>query len=254
MRLTQRLTQRLLLASLLGGSVACTSQETKRCHAEMITAQEVVKGIESSSIQSVERALSAVDAALAACVRAERDHEVGQLRDARTELAAHKKRLEQHVSTKASAKLTPAELDALVAAGDPSCPRGQAYKHGDSGREVSCTGPQPIAMSYAQAKEFYAERGFKLKEHKAPPGFEAEYGSEKYVFRFGDKRANAAPVCLTIYPQPGMSWQEVVARMTGARMDRLQGKSSVETPRGAVPLRVDQGEDRLIVYLGRCEP
>jgi hypothetical protein len=218
----------------------------------MASAQATLKEIDSSSLQSVSLSLTAVNAALRACKAAERKSEAAELTKARDQLFAHKRRLEQHVSKKATARLTAAELEQLVNNGDPSCPKGQAYKHGESGKEVRCTGRQPIAMNYAQAKEFYADRGFKTKEIDSPPSLEAEFGSEKYVFYFDRKGSSRPPVCLTIYPRPGMSWHEAVARTTGARLDRMAGKNTVDTPRGTVSLRVVETLHKLIVHLGQC--
>ena len=220
----------------------------------MASAQATLKEIDSSSLHSVSASLTAVNAALRACKLAQRTTEVKELTKARDQLFAHKQRLEQHVSKKATAKLTEAELEELVKNGDPTCPKGQAYKHGDSGKEVRCTGLQPIAMNYEQAKEFYAERGFKIKEVDSPPTIEAEFGGEKYLFYFDRKGSSNPPVCLTIYPRPDMSWQEAVARTTGARLDRMTGKNAVDTPRGKVDLRVVETLHKLIVHLGRCSP
>lgn len=239
-----------LFAALCALACNSMSEETKRCHAQMMTAETMVKAIDSASIDSVSQSLSAVEAALSACVAAERPSEVEQLKKARDQIALHRQRLEQRVSKNVSVKLTPQELEELVKKGDPSCPRGQAYKHRDSGKEVRCTGLQPIAMSFGQAKAFYGDRGFKLKEAESPRTLEAEYGSEKYVFRFANE--DSPPECLTIYPRPGMSWEEAVARTTGARPDRMSGKTTVDTPRGSVNLRVVDTIHKLIVHLGRC--
>ena len=245
---------RWILIVLCAVSCSRTDDATDRCHAQMASAQATLKEIDSSSLQSVNVSLTAVNAALRSCTVAQREGEVSELRKARDQLFAHQQLLEHRVSKKATAKLTPDELERLVKNGDPSCPKGQAYKHGDSGKEVRCTGLQPIAMNYAQAKEFYTDRGFKLKDIATPPALEAEYGGEKYVFHFDRVDSLNPPVCLTLYPRPGMSWQEAVARTTGARPDRMQGKNTVDTPRGTVALRVVETLHKLIVHLGQCSP
>ena len=91
-----------------------------------------------------------------------------------------------------------------------------------------------------------------MKETQSPLTLEAEYGGEKYIFRFAS--AGSPPECLTIYPRPDMSWEEAVARTTGARPDRMEGKTTVDTPRGKVGLRVVETLHKLIVHLGRCSP
>ena len=241
----------LLLCLVVG---ACKKDEaTERCHAQMVTAKSVVKNIDSSSMDSVTRSLGAVESALAACKIAKRDLEVEQLETARDQIAKHKERLRRHISKKATAKLTREELEALVKNGDPSCPHGQAYKHRDSGQEVRCTGAQLITLNYATAKKFYSERGFKVTETETPPGIEAEYGSEKYIYEFDRKHSLRPPTCVVLYPPPGMSWQEAVTRTTGARPDQLTGKPTVDTPRGPVKLRVVETLHKLIVYLGQCK-
>jgi hypothetical protein len=231
----------------------CKKDEaTERCHAQMVTAKSIVKDIDSSSMQSVNLSLGAVDSALAACRIAKRDLEVEQLQTARDQITKHRERLRQYISKKATAKLSPEELKALVRKGDPSCPRGQAYKHRDSGQEVRCTGPQLITMDYTKVKEFYSERGFKLTETENPPGIEAEYGSEKYVYQFDRTHSLHPPTCLILHPPPGMSWQEAVARATGVRPDQLTGKPTLRTPRGDMKLRIVETLHKLIVYLGQC--
>jgi hypothetical protein len=108
-------------------------------------------------------------------------------------------------------------------------------------------------MNYLKAKEFYSERGYKLTETESPPGIEAEYGSERYVYQFDRVNSLQPPTCLVLYPPPGMSWQEAVARATGARPDQLTGRPTVRTPRGQVKLRVVETLHKLIVYLGQCQ-
>jgi hypothetical protein len=228
------------------------SAEGRRCRAEMTMAQSTVKEIDQNSLDSVSQSLSAVEAALASCARAGRQSEVEELKKARDQIAAHKQRLENRVSKNVTAKLTPEQLEELVHNGDPSCPKGQAYKHGDSGKEVRCTGLQLIAMSFAQAQEFFKDRGFKLKQINSPPMLEAEYGAEKYVFQYPSNGWYGPPECLTLYPRPGMSWQEAVARATGARPDRLVATNTVDTPRGRLGLRVVETLDKLIVRIGQC--
>ncbi|MBN1606586.1 MAG: hypothetical protein JW940_08120 [Polyangiaceae bacterium] len=224
----------------------------RRCHAEMTEAQGMVKQIDSSSIDSVSQSLTAVEVALSACTKAGMDSEVEQLKKARDQIAAHKERLRNRVSKNELPKLTPEELEALVRDGDPSCPKGQAYKQGATGKEVRCTGQQLVEMNFAEAQTFFKDRGFKLKRGTSPPTLEAEYGAEKYVYEWAPDGWYDPPQCLTIYPRPGIGWQETVARATGARQDRLVGNNTVDTPRGRLGLRVVQTLNKLIIHIGNC--
>ena len=240
---------------LLLGAIGCEQMtvEGRRCHAEMTAAQDMVKKIDSSSLDSVSQSLSSVETALSACTKAGLESEVAQLKKARDQIAAHQERLKNRVSKNVTAKLSPEELEALVRDGDPSCPKGQAYKHGDSGKEVRCTGLQLVEMNFAKAQEFFKDRGYKLKRGTSPPTLEAEYGAEKYVYQWAPNGWYDPPECITLYPKPGMSWQEAVARATGARPDRLVANGTVDTPRGRIGLRVVQTLHKLIVHIGKCK-
>jgi hypothetical protein len=231
--------------------VACRTETGKRCHSELARAQDVVNRVDSESADSVENSLRAVTPALRACEQAGMNGEAQQLRAAQRQLGAHLELLKERALEKSQSQIPAAELARLARHGDPGCPRGQAYKQRQTGKEIRCTGPQPVNMSWNQVKDYYSRRGYRI--HEAPPALKAEYGSELYTFTYSASEANKPAKCVTIYPPPGMSWQEAASRMTSISPDRLKAGGTVATARGNVPLRVDEGENKLIVRIGHCQ-
>ena len=57
---------------------------------------------------------------------------------------------------------------------------------------------------------------------------------------------------MTAYAQPGMSWQEVTARLTGSAPEKLKLDSPVRSGRGELKLVVEHAEDKPTIYLGQC--
>jgi hypothetical protein len=106
-------------------------------------------------------------------------------------------------------------------------------------------------MSLPALKAYYAERRFKLKEQPAPPELRAELGSELYVFAF-DAASDPAPRCVTAYAAPGVSWQEVTARLTGTPPERLKLGAPARSARGALPFTVEHAHDKPTIRLGQC--
>jgi hypothetical protein len=217
----------------------------------MTSAQGIVTSVDSKSVASVRQSLTAVSEAHAACEKAKAGTEREQLLKAKHELAAQLNLLEQRANRKKLQALTPAELAQLVKSGDPSCPKGQAYKPKDHKDEVRCVGPQLADMNAEGLKAYYGDRRFKVTSQENPAEVRAELGSELYVFAF-DNLGAAAPRCVTAYSAPGASWQEVTARLTGAPPEKLKLDAPVKSGRGELALKVEHATDKPTIHLGQC--
>jgi hypothetical protein len=218
----------------------------------MGTAQEVVKAVDAKDASSVEKSLVSVDMALTACQEAKRNTEVAELQQAKNELRAHLDSLERRTNRPAAKKRTPEEIAALVAGGDPDCPKGQYYKDKDSKKEIKCTGVLPVDMNWPKAETYFKHRGFKVTTTDSPPVLKAEFGAELFVFTFSAAKDQNAAKCLALYPAPEITWEEATSRATGTPPQRLKKGGTVHTDRGDLPLRVDEGENKLIVKVGDC--
>ena len=234
-------------ASVALFSIGCKDEGTRKCQAALADAQQIVTA-ESSTRGGIERGIAAVDVALAACQAAKRSSEVEQLTNARHELSAHLETLKERAGKTRRNKPTPEQIEELIKHGDSSCPRGMAYKAENSEKQIRCTGPQPIRMTFEKARDYYKNLGFRVTATEAPLSLRAEYGAELVLFSFANK--DDGPRCLTYYPPPQMPWAEAVARLTGAQLNRIKQDAPVPLSGGDVPLRVDEGKDKLIVYLG----
>ena len=234
-------------ASVALFSIGCKDEGTRKCQAALADAQQIVTA-ESSTKGGIERGIAAVDVALAACQAAKRSSEVEQLTNARRELSAHLETLKERAGKTRRNKPTPEQIEELIKHGDSSCPRGMAYKAENSEKQIRCTGPQPIRMTFEKARDYYKNLGFRVTATEAPLSLRAEYGAELVLFSFANK--DDGPRCLTYYPPPQMPWAEAVARLTGAQLNRIKQDAPVPLSGGDVPLRVDEGKDKLIVYLG----
>jgi hypothetical protein len=236
-------------------ALGCQSEATKRCHALLTSAQPVVAAVDAKSIQSVQATYEAVEAARAACAEAGRHDEHDQLLKAKNELLGHLEYLKKKEHARENARLTPAQLETLVKAGDPDCPKGQAYKHRESGKEIRCTGPQIVDLGWKQAEAYFSSRGFKIQTTTTPPTLRAEYGAELIVYTFDSVGSTEPARCVTLYPAPGIPWMEATARATGVQPRFLkQEGGTVRIKRGAVPLVVDERDDGLTVQVGECPP
>lgn len=231
-------------------SLAC-DPEARQCHERMSSAQPVVARVDGKSIESVERSLAVVTEAHAACEKAKLGTEREQLLKAKNELSAQLSHLREREQRRKVKAPTSEELAALLKKGDPSCPKGQAYKPKGAAAEVRCTGPQLVEMSQAALKDYYADRRFKLTTQEAPPELRAELGSELFVFSF-EKGGDPAARCITAYAAPGTSWQEVTARLTGVAPDKLKLGAPVRSGRGELPLRIEHADDQPTIHLGQC--
>jgi len=239
---------RLLLVGC--GLLAC-DPDAKLCHERMTSAQPIVAQVDGKSQASVERSLAAVTEAYAACEKAKLGSEREQLLKAKNELSAQLEHLKARERRRKLQAPTEEELAALVKQGDPSCPKGQAYKPKNAKSEVRCTGPQIADMPLAALKEYYADRRYKLTNQDSPPELRAELGSELYVFSF-DKPDDTAPRCITAYAAPGLSWQEVTSRLTGTPPEKLKLGDNVRSGRGELALRVEHATDKPTIHLGNC--
>ncbi len=218
----------------------------------MTSAQELVKNVDAKDPASLEASLAAVGQAIDACKAASRTSEVDALTRAKNELGAQVEYLKKRAARPERRKASPAELAALVASGDPSCPKGQAYKQEASGKEIRCTGHELVDMTVAEATTYFNDRGYKVTAIDAPPTLTAEYGAEKFVFTYAVPKDEHAPRCLTLYPAPGIPFQEATDRATGVLMRKIPKDGVLKTSHGELPIHVDQTETTLVIRLGDC--
>src|SRR4051812_35635029 len=127
-------------------------QDERRCHAEMTSAQVVVNGIDSHSMDSLKSALAALEPAIAACEKAKLGEERGKLLEAKNQIGAQLALLARKAAKKQGPALSAADLERVQKEGDASCPKGHAYKHAGADKEIRCTGPQLIDMSMSAVK------------------------------------------------------------------------------------------------------
>lgn len=217
----------------------------------MAAAQQIVLKVDAKDIDSVEKSLDAVNTAVNACERAGRSQEKAELIKARNQLSSQVDYLKKKASRREQRKLTPEQLASFVKSGDPGCPKGQAYKHRDSGKEIRCAGPQIAELSYKDAKDYFDGRGYKITA-EPPATLKTEYGAELFVFTYTTVDDPNPPTCVTIYPAPGTSWQEETARATGVPPQRLKAPGTVSLRRGSLPLDVEDSQAKVIIRIGQC--
>lgn len=240
------------LAGVALSSLGCESAEVKECLKQYEHAQAIVYKVDAGASDSVAQSLEAVEGALATCQKAGRHREVSELTSAKNQLSAQLKALEKRAARKKKAKKKPDELQKLVKKGDPTCPKGQAYRHKELGKEIRCTGPQVADMSWGQAKDYFSNRNYTVQTTEQPPTLKAEYGAERFVFDYEAADDTRPPKCLTLYPAPGVPWDEATARATGAAPDKLKRNAPIKLARGELPLKVEEGPQKLIVRIGNC--
>jgi hypothetical protein len=245
--------EKFALGSTLIAALWCAgcNEETRRCQSLMTSAQDIVNKVDGKQQTSVEQSLAAVEAARAACEKAGRNTERDELTRAKNELQAHLDYMKRKAAEPRVEKLTPDQIAALVKNGDPSCPKGQAYKRTPA-QEIRCTGPQIADMDWKSADAYYTNRGYKVTSTPAPPTLRAEYGAELVVFTFATQNDDQPAKCIAFYPPMGISWQEATGRITGVQMRKLENATTVKTGHGERPLKIDQSETKLIVYVGDC--
>ena len=232
------------------GSLAC-DREASSCHERMNLAQGVVAQVDGKSATSVRASLTAVQDAYAACEKAQLGPEREQLLKAKNELTGQLDLLELRARRKKQVAPAAEELARLAKNGDPACPKGQAYKPKDSPHEIRCAGPQLVDMGAEDLKQYYGDRRFKITSQESPAELRAELGSELYVFAF-DKLSDAAPRCVTAFAAPGLSWQEVTSRLTGAAPEKLKLDAAVKTGSRELALKVEHENDKPTIRLGSC--
>jgi hypothetical protein len=252
--LPNRLTLALLVVPvcglLLGLAMGCDQQQGALCQDTFNTAQKTVNEIDSASVDSVEHSLKAVDSAIAACKTAGKSAEVEELSNARNKISAHYEWLKSRPEKQK--KKTPEELEQLAKKGDPDCPKGMAYKQRTTGVEVRCVGPVPVNMPWKNARAYYERRDFRVRPGKQSASLEMEYGAELLVFKYDKEDSRKPPLCLTVYPPPGMGWQEATARVTGARVDRIKAGAPLKVGGRSLMLEVVDEPNKMLVKLGEC--
>ncbi len=233
-------------------ALAC-DPDAKACRSQFASAQVVVQGIKSDSIDSVKGALHALDDAVAACEKAKLGDEREQLKKARNQIVGHLEVLERRAARKKKLKPTPEQLAALVKDGDPTCPKGQGYRHAVGKTEIKCTGPQVIDMGAEDVKEYFTDRKYKVTTSESPPTLKAEFGTELYVFTYDKPNDTAGARCLTIYPVPGIGWEEITARVSGMPAEKIKPGKPVPAVRGELDVKVESAENKLVVRIGQCQ-
>lgn len=235
----------LVGAALLG----CESAETKACLTSYAAAQEQVTKVDAKSKPSVEASLTGVEAALAACKRAQRHGEVDQLISAKNQLVAQVGALDRRAARKSRKAPSAEELKRLEKEGDPSCPKGQAYRP-EGAKEIRCTGPQLAEMSANVAARYFEELGFRVKR-PAPSRVEAEHGAERTTLVYADPPGDTAPRCIQLVPAPDIPWLEALTRATGANPSKLKSTTGkVKLTQGELSYVVDEKHNS--IQLGDC--
>ena len=246
--------RRLAVAAALVtlASLAAACQDERRCREELTNAQGVVNGIDSKSPDSLKSAIAALEPAIATCEKAKLGAERGKLLEAKNQISAHLDLLERKAARKKGPALSAADLERVQKDGDPSCPKGQAYRHAGVDKEIKCTGPQLIDMGMDAVKAYFGVRNYKLTVTDGPPRVRAEFGAELFVFTFDKPGDSAGAKCLELYPAPGIPWREAVGRAVGGRMEKLKNGGTVSAKRGELPLAVEDTEKKQLARIGDC--
>jgi hypothetical protein len=216
----------------------------------MAQAQLVVSEVDSNSIESVDRAIALIQSAETTCEALGKAGELSELRAARERFVSHKSLLVEREERKRGAVLTNEQLERFVKSGDPNCPKGQAYTHKPSGKEIRCTGLRPAEMPFVTAEKYFKGKGYRSIPGKPRNVLAMEAGAERYLFLYRDVTAQVPPYCMVIYPKPGIPWQEAVARLTGTSPEKLKLEGTVTVSGVALTIHVDEGN--VIAKLGDC--
>ncbi len=217
----------------------------------MASAQAVVSAVDAKSEASVRASVAAVEDARLSCERAKLGTERELLQNAKNQLTAQLGLLEARAKRKRVIAPTAEDLERLAKEGDPSCPKGQAYKPRTGPKEIRCSGPQIIDMGSEALEAYYGDRRFKITKREKPAELRAELGSELYVFAF-EQLGERPPRCITAYAPPSVSWQELTSRLTGVAPEKLALDGPVRSSRGELPLRIEHPSDQPTVHLGTC--
>lgn len=229
--------------------MGCQSADVKACRDQYLVTHALVAAVDPQDLASVDNALASVQTNLKVCQQANLAEETKQLTLAQRKLESHQGYLQAQGSQR---ELTPAQLDELEKSGDLTCPKGQQYQYKKSGKKIKCTGPQIAEMNAAEAKAYFGSRGFKLVE--APNRVKAERGSESYTFDFTDGDSSGPAACLVVFSQPGIAWQETVARLTGAMPSRLKEGTPVKVGKKELPFTLQADPVQAILRFGNCAP
>jgi hypothetical protein len=225
----------------------CERPETKQCREQYLEAHALVSGVDTTDLESVEKALALVDPTLALCERANLADETDQLTVVRRKLQSHQEYIAHAENKKA---LTPAEIDQLVKNGDPTCPKGTAYMYQKSQRKIECKGPQIVDMNWTQATEYFSHRRFKISNEGSK--LKAESGSVSHTYTFAKQEDSSPASCLVVYSTPTIPWEETAARLTGEKPRRIKRGEPIKTASGPKPLTVEQTEIQWVVKIGDC--
>jgi hypothetical protein len=241
----------LVFGALLSALLGCKSAADEACLSQFSAAQAVVMKVEPEDLASVSGSVAAVEAALETCRLAGRSGEQSELGAARDQLAQHRDRLLRRAEAREKrSELSPEVLARLIEEGDPSCPRGQGYVHGRSGKRIVCVGAQPVDTTRAQAEEYFRGQGYRRLPASTESELRFEYGAELVVLHYVD--GSAAPRCVTLYPPPDRSWQEATARLTGVPPGRLKPNQPIRRAGGALPFALEESPQKVIAHIGTC--
>ena len=227
-------------------------QDERACREELTKAQGVVSGIDSKSIDSLKGAVGALEPAIAACEKAKLGEERSKLVEAKNQIGAQLDLLERKAARKKGPALSVADLEKVQKDGDPSCPKGQAYRHAGVEKEIRCTGLQLVDMGMDPVKQYFGARNYKLTVTDNPPRVRAEFGAELFVFTFDKMGDSAGAKCLELYPAPGIPWREAVGRVVGGRLEKLKNGGTVSAKRGDLTLSVEDTEQKQLAKIGDC--
>lgn len=206
--------------------------------------------VEAEDLSSVSASVAAVEAAIQVCRDAGRRGEVDELGKARDQLSAHRDRLVRRNELREQRRdVEPEDLARLLEKGDPSCPRGQGYLHGRSGKRITCVGPQPVDMTRAQAEGYFRGRGYRRQPESTDSELRFEYGAELVVLRYA---GDGAPRCVILYPPPDRSWQEATARLTGVAPARLKANQPIVRAGQRLPFTLEESPNKVVAQIGSC--
>ncbi len=229
----------------------CNPLKFKECRDEMSSSQQVLIDMDDQDVDDVEKSLTSVKKAVSACDGVAGADDVAKLRDAESKLNAQLSGLRARAVHKERPKLSEAELAQLEKKGDRGCPRGQQYEHPQNKKMIRCTGSQVVEMGWAEAVEQFNERrGFSQSVEGTTLRFES--GAEVVSFDFASKNSTAPAECVTIVGQPGIAWQELVARATGLQPRVMKLGKPIPTKAGPLGLLVEGNAEQFVIKLGIC--
>lgn len=233
--------------------LGCNPLKFKECRDEMTSSQQVLLDMDDQRLEDVEKSLKSVERALGACRGVIGESDVAKLDDAKTKLDKQLMGLRARAVVKPRPVLSEEQLARLQKQGDPGCPRGQEYEHPQNKQRVRCTGPQVMEMNWVTAiEQFNQRRGFAVQPQGSKLRFES--GAEVVEFSFKEQNSKAPAQCVSVVGEPGISWQELVARATGVQPRVMKLDKPIPSARGPISLLVEGTPEQFVVKLGSCEP